>query len=187
MYEGNHQIDNPDNEWTPDAVERLFIFCQFDRAMPYEKVVASYEYLESKNMLSFRALRNLLSAGHVPLDENLVSLLRDAKLRFPVQTAKFLNYNINVFSGRTLLGFGYKLASMFCNRVHGSQYAIIDVHIDRFLKENGCTARSYHEKEKFFIKLARQRGVTPDQLDWEVWNSSRIGNKKEEEKHENMC
>ena len=184
MYEGNHEIDSPDNEWTPDAVEKLFIFCQFDRAMPYEKVVASYEHLNSKDMLSFKALR-------IPTYD-LVFLLKDAKLRFPRQTAEFLSYNVHVFSGRTLLemsrdeiaeecrGFGYKLASMFCNRVHRAQYAIIDVHIDRFLQENGCTVKKYLEKEKFFIELARQRGKTPDQLDWEIWNSSRIGNKKEE-------
>jgi thermostable 8-oxoguanine DNA glycosylase len=185
VYEGNLQIDTPDNEWTPDAVERLFIFCQLDRVMPYDKVMNSYLFLESEGLVSFESLRKFMP-------EELAPLLREAKLRFPETTANYLYYNVHHFDGKTLhkmsrdkivekcRGFGWKLASMFCNRCQGTQYAIIDVHIDRFLQEHGCTSKKYHEKETFFVELARQRGITPDELDWEIWNNSRIGNKKEE-------
>jgi thermostable 8-oxoguanine DNA glycosylase len=184
MYESNDPIDNPNNEWTPDAVERLFVFCQFDRAMPYEKVCESYNYLGSHNLLSFDVLR-LLTV------EDLTALLKDARHRFPKATAEYLYYNVREFNGETLKkmsrdeivvmckGFGYKLASMFCNRCQGTQYAIIDVHIDRYLAEHGCTERSYIKKEECFIEIASQYGMTPDELDWEIWNSRRIGVRKE--------
>jgi thermostable 8-oxoguanine DNA glycosylase len=190
MYESNDPIDNPDNDWTPGAVERLFIFCQFDRAMPYEKVCESYRYLESHGFLSFEILRTF-TVGE------LTDLLRDARLRFPKVTATYLYRNIREFNGEKLKkmsrdeivekcsGFGYKLASMFCNRCQGTQYAIIDVHIDRYIKEHwfksGIIAPSltYKEKEKCFIELAKQQGKTPDELDWEIWDSRRIGSKKE--------
>jgi len=183
MYESNDPIDNPDNDWTPGAVERLFIFCQFDRAMPYEKVCESYRYLESHGFLSFEILRTF-TVGE------LTDLLRDARLRFPKVTATYLYRNIREFNGEKLKkmsrdeivekcsGFGYKLASMFCNRCQGTQYAIIDVHIDRYLVEHGCTERSYIKKEECFIELASQYGMTPDELDWEIWDSRRIGSKK---------
>lgn len=180
MYEGNLPIDSPDNEWTPDAVERLFIFCQFARAMPYEKICESYQYLESNDLLSFAVLRLFTM-------EDLIDLLKDAGLRFPKETAGYLYHNVREFDGEKLRnmtrdeivekchGFGYKLASMFCNRCQGTQYAIIDVHIDRFLIENGCTEKSYKEKEKCFIDLAHKRRMTVDELDWKIWDEKRIG------------
>ena len=134
--------------------------------MPYEKVCASYKYLEDNEMLSFESLKKL------PIDE-LTDLMRRAKLRFPKMTAEYLYHNVRAVDGEILLdmsrddivaecwGFGYKLASMFCNRCKGTQYAIIDTHIDRYLKDCGCTAKTYPEKEKFFVEIARTMGKTP--------------------------
>jgi thermostable 8-oxoguanine DNA glycosylase len=183
MYEGNADIDHPDNEWTDEAIERLFLFCQFARAMPYEKFVAAYRYFLEKGYYSFKLMRTM---SHF----DMIKLCKEAGLRFPTQTAKFLYHNIHEFDGASLkkmsrddlakhcVGFGMKLASMFHNRIHGTQYAIIDVHINRYLREHGCTANSYHEKERCFIELAKQQGKTPDELDWEIWDTMRIGRKK---------
>lgn len=180
MYDGNLNIDNPNNKWTKEEVEKLFIFCQFDRAMPYEKVCDAFNYLGSRDMLSFGAIGKLTS-------DELRKLLKKAGLRFWSQTAKYLEQNVMRFDGNSLkemsrdelakkcMGFGYKLASMFHNRIHGTQYAIIDVHIDRFLVQHGCKAAGYKAKEKCFADIAKSMGKTTEELDWEVWNTNRIG------------
>ena len=182
MYEGNAGIDNPDNEWTPESAERLFIFCQFDRAMPYEKVRWAYDRLMEAGFYSFEKLRSL------SLDE-LTKILKIVGLRFPRETAGFLYENIRMFTGERLMkmsrddlakeckGFGMKLASMFHNRIHGTQYAIIDVHVDRYLKEHGCKSSNYKKKEEFLTEMATSQGKTVEQLDWEIWNANRIGNR----------
>lgn len=185
MHEGNLDIDKPkpSEKWSWEDVERLFIFCIFDRAMPYEKVCKAYKSFDTFGLLSLDAI------AACDLDY-LTHACKAAGLRFPSQTSKFLKKNTECgHNGGSLLemtrdelveecpGIGYKLASMFCNRIHGTQYAIIDVHIDRFLTERGVTAKTYLEKEKSFVKIAHEMGKTPDALDWEIWNGNRIGNK----------
>jgi len=178
----HREVFDPE-EWTPDAVERLFIFCQFDRVMPYEKVVESFDYLDKRGFASFDELRMLMP-------EDLAALFKEAKLRFPKATADQLYYNIHHYDGETLhkmsreeivekcKGFGWKLASMFCNRCQGTNYAIIDVHINKYLDEHGCIANNYKKKEEHFIWLAKEQGKTVDELDREIWNARRIGNKE---------
>jgi thermostable 8-oxoguanine DNA glycosylase len=164
-------------------VERLFIFCQFDRVMPYEKVVASFDYLNKRGFASFDELRMLMP-------EDLAALFKEAKLRFPKVTADQMYYNIHHFDGEKLhkmsreeivekcKGFGWKLASMFCNRCQGTDYAIIDVHIDRYLKDHGCELKDYPGKEAYFRRIAASQGKTVDELDHEIWESSRVRRKK---------
>jgi len=183
MYEGNHKIDNPNNKWTDREVENLFIFCQLDRAMPYEKVCEIYTKLINSG-ITFHKLRDELTV------DDLSKLLKKCGLRFPRQTATFLHYNANFFCADSLRnmtrdeiseqckGFGMKLASMFHNRIHDSNYAIIDVHIDRFLKQYGCFEKNYKKKEKYLQKIAKKNDMTMEQLDWKIWNRNRIGNRK---------
>jgi len=183
MHETNIDIDKPKpEEWAPAEVERLFIFCLFDRAMPYEKVSKAFEFFDRYGMLSFDKIR-ACDFGY------LSDVCKASGLRFPNETAKFLRENARAHTGTSIKkmtrdelvkncpGIGYKLASMFCNRVHKTQYAIIDVHIDRFLAKHGSTSKTYLGKEKDFIKIAEELGKTPEALDWEVWNGNRIGNK----------
>jgi thermostable 8-oxoguanine DNA glycosylase len=185
MYENNIDIDKPKpDDWPSIEVERLFIFCIFDRVMPYEKVCEAYKRFDEWGLLSFDSI----SACD---QEYLSAACAAAGLRFPNETAKFLLKNTKElgYTGDSIKemtrdemvkecpGIGYKLASMFCNRVHKTQYAIVDVHIDRFLVKHGSTAKTYLDKEKDFIKIAHDMGMTPDELDWKVWDENRIGNR----------
>lgn len=182
MYSSNIEIDKPKQTWIEKEKEKLFLFCLLDRATSYEQVCKIYNGLESISLLSFETLRMI--------EENdLHVVLKQFGCRFPAQTSRFIKYNIESFtiSDITLMsrdelvikikGFGYKLASMFHNRLHNTNYAIIDVHIDRYLKENNCKAKGYREKEIFFFQLAEKKGMTVDELDWEIWNKNRIGNR----------
>lgn len=177
MYEKNHEIDKH-NEWTNRNIERLFIFCLLDRAMPYESVCKIFDSLEKITLTSFREIKSITQ-------ENLRIHLSYFGHRFPTQTSRYIKYDIDKFTAkelynmnreelvRNIKGFGYKLASMFHNRLHNSQYAIIDIHINNYLKSKGCKATSYLEKEQFFQKLAMDMNITPEELDWQIWNERR--------------
>lgn len=182
MYENNIWIDKPHNVWHNNNVEKLFIFCILDRAMPYETVCRIFKGLEHAGFTSFDRLRKV-PTGRIALE------LKSFGHRFYNQTAEFIKYNVDRFTvadlwlmsryvlAKYIKGFGYKLASMFHNRLHGSNYAIIDVHVDRFLEKQGYHLKSYLEKEGKLQEIAKSRGMTMEQLDWEIWNKNRIGNR----------
>ena len=182
MYEGNIDIDKPRRRWTKNMVEGLFIFCQLDRVMSYESVCKVYRTLDNIGLTQFH---NLLK---IPL-ENLKEIIEIAGHRFPKQTAEFIKFNVRRFDGDTLRhmsrdeivekckGFGYKLASMFHSRIHKTNYAIIDVHVDRFLKQHGCKATKYKDKESYLQKIADDLEISMEELDWQIWNTNRIGNR----------
>lgn len=59
-----------------------------------------------------------------------------------------------------------------------AQYAALDTHVLKFLRELGYnapkstpTGKKYRELEKVFLEEAARRGKTPRELDAEVWNS----------------
>jgi len=188
MYENNDEVDKPIrkefNVFYNYEVEALFIFCQLDRAMPYEKVCRAFNKLKENNLTNFTNLFN------TPKDD-VKKQLRIAGYRFPNQAVDYLYYNINNYTYNDLenmtrdeivnncKGFGYKLASMFYNRIHpdDQKYAIIDIHVDRYLKQHGCKEKSYKKKEEFLRKLAKAQGKSLEVLDWEIWNTNRIGNR----------
>jgi len=184
MYNGNHKIDNPNNKWDSPRVERLFVFCQLDRAMSYESVCRIFDGLDKIAYTRFFYLRNQSV-------DDISKKLKELGCRFYRQTAKYLKYNVDNFSWDDLIkmprdeivvkckGFGMKLASMFHNRIHNSQYAIIDIHIDRFLQQHGCIEKDYKKKEGFLKEIAEYNGMTMEELDWKVWNENRIGNRNE--------
>ena len=183
IYSSNIEIDRPRLAWSKEEKERLFLFCLLDKAASYEQVCNIFNGLELQGLTSFKSLKLL--------EENdLHSILKKLGCRFPVQTSRFIEYNIESFTISEIAsmsrdelvikikGFGYKLASMFHNRLYNSNYAVIDIHINRYLEENGCKVKNYKEKEMFFFQLAEKKGMTPDELDWEIWDQNRIGNRK---------
>lgn len=184
MYEGNLSIDKPRAEWTERNIERLFIFCQLDRAMSYEKVCDVFENLEASGFTKFSRIR-------VSDPDTLGLVLKEAGHRFPRQTAGFLCCNAEKFEvsdlkemtrdeiADNIKGFGYKLASMFWNRLHDDyRHAIIDVHVNRFLEERGVSSNSYKEREKHLKEIAQEKDMTLEELDWQIWNDNRIGNRQ---------
>lgn len=72
-------------------------------------------------------------------------------------------------------GIGMKLASMFLRNTRGDDYAVIDVHIRRYLEERGITGNYLH-LENEFRKIAESQGKSVTELDLEIWNERRVGN-----------
>jgi len=74
-------------------------------------------------------------------------------------------------------GMGPKLASHFLRNVGVFGLAILDVHVQNFLKRNGLLVgevgklnlRQYGENEETFLKLAEELGVPPQELDIAIW------------------
>jgi len=77
-------------------------------------------------------------------------------------------------------GIGQKTARFFVvwTRPH-ERYAVLDVHVLRWLRKLGHEApkqtphgRTYLELEALFLQLADKAGLTPRQLDFEIWRSA---------------
>lgn len=77
-------------------------------------------------------------------------------------------------------GIGPKTSRFFITWTReGAEYAVLDTHILAWLREKGYPApfktprspETYANFEDIFLKEAKLRGVTPRQLDWEIWKS----------------
>lgn len=64
--------------------------------------------------------------------------------------------------------------------------AVVDIHIKNFLKKCGykIDQMSYEEIENVFMSIADFLGISAIDLDLEIWNASRRGNKEEVEESE---
>ena len=176
-----HQIDKQKKNWTDDELDRMLVFCLLDRAQPYEKVCKAFDALNNADMSTRQGLKKH-SYGEI------ASTLKNSGHRFPNQTAKFLKgFGESSIDLRTIprddlvsmtAGLGYKLASMFLRNTRGEEYAVLDVHIKRWLEERGFDPKAnYKDLEIVFCSLARGMGKTPYELDMEIWQERRIGNK----------
>lgn len=75
-------------------------------------------------------------------------------------------------------GIGPKTSRFFIIWTRPAErYAALDVHVLRWLKEQGHNAprstpsgEKYRELEKIFISEADKRGMTPRELDYEIWS-----------------
>jgi len=181
-----HPVEKP-QKWDDYELEKLFLFCILDRAMSYEKVCAAFDqvmiYLWEGSMRGFEK-------HHV---DKVAETLKSVGYRFPNQTARhikanswvdaeWLSYCTREDMVKHCKGIGMKLASMFLVRTRHSHMAIIDVHIKRWLKDvHGLHVEGmkYEDMEGAFLALAKHMGRDPEELDYEIWDQYRIGNKKE--------
>lgn len=177
-----HPIDQKKPNWSDEDLERMMIFCMLDRAQSYENVCKVFDHL-NRNLLTSRKGLKLLSV------DDLERELRKAGHRFPKQTAQFLKgFSDSTINLRTatrddlvenLPGIGYKLASMFLRNTRGEEYAVLDVHVKRWLEERGFNPNGrYQDLERIFLTLARGMNKTPYELNMEIWQAKRIGNKR---------
>jgi len=166
--------------WNKENLERFLVFCMLDRAMPYEKVCRAFDALNRKDLTLRKNLKK------VSLDE-IVETLRKEGFRFPNQTAKFLKaFGDNPIDLSTatreeltkIPGIGMKLASMFLRNTRGSEFAVIDVHVRNFLREHNALGKDYLESERNFKEIARKLGKTIHELDFEIWEKRRVGNRR---------
>ncbi|MEM5804764.1 MAG: hypothetical protein QXU82_02870 [Candidatus Aenigmatarchaeota archaeon] len=74
-------------------------------------------------------------------------------------------------------GMGMKLASHYLRNIGVFGLAILDVHVQRFMKENWrfhgevgkLTKSQYLENEQEFLGLAKELGMRPEELDIAIW------------------
>jgi N-glycosylase/DNA lyase len=74
-------------------------------------------------------------------------------------------------------GMGPKLASHFLRNIGVFGLAILDVHVQNFLKRNNLLVgevgklnlHQYGENEEVFLKLAEELGILPQELDIAIW------------------
>lgn len=64
---------------------------------------------------------------------------------------------------------------MFLRNTRGETYAVVDVHIRRWLAERGYNPKApYQELEDAFLKEAAKLNKDPRDLDLEIWQERRI-------------
>ncbi len=186
MSQELHNIDRPDGKYKDSELDHMMVFCILDTSVPYEKCCEAFDNLRKAGMITRKKLQKC-----TPLMIKLE--LQNAGYRWANQKSKYLmefadnDINLKTCTRDELVknvkGVGMKLASMFLRNTRGHEYAVIDVHTDRWLEkelrafDQWKPNMSYEEKEKIFINLAEIAGKTPTQLDLEIWQKNRIGNR----------
>jgi N-glycosylase/DNA lyase len=74
-------------------------------------------------------------------------------------------------------GMGMKLASHFLRNIGVFGLAILDVHVQNFMKRQGLLSgevgklsrREYLENEQHYLELAKLLGIPPEELDIAIW------------------
>jgi len=184
-----HNIDRPleGSKYKALELDEFMVFCILDTACPYEMVCKAFDELKEMGMTTRKEI--------IKWREDMIeNALRRAGYRFPKQHAgRIKKFGYSSIDLRTatreelvdnITGIGMKLASMFLRNTRGEEYAVIDVHTDRWLEkelrafDQWKPRMSYEEKEKAFINLAKIIGKTPKELDLEIWQKMRIGNRK---------
>jgi thermostable 8-oxoguanine DNA glycosylase len=181
------------------------VFCILDTAVPYESVCKAFDVLKRNNLTT---RKQLLEAQKYEINKMLSSVgyrWANQKARY---LKAFAENDIDLKTAtrdeivKKVKGVGYKLASMFLRNTRGEDHAVLDVHILRWIKEQIKTkclhneslypsksydlsnvdvilkGLTYKEIEDLFRDMAKERGKTMTQLDIEIWNENRIGNRK---------
>ena len=74
-------------------------------------------------------------------------------------------------------GMGMKLASHYMRNIGIGGLAILDVHVQNWMARNGMlkgevgklNTKQYLENERTYLKLAKQLGIPPEELDIAIW------------------
>lgn len=187
-----HNIDKPDGNYTNPQLDEFMVFCILDTAVPYEMVCRTFDALKSNGMTQRKNIRKY----HV---SNIVKVLRSSGYRFPNQHARRIwefGYNeINLKTAtrediiKNINGIHYKLASMFLRNTRGLDYAVMDVHTRRWLRnwlQNNSKLTTekikkltYEQEEDYFKAVATLLCTTTKELDLKIWDENRVGNRIE--------
>lgn len=189
MSQELHSIDRPeeDKKYNKPQLDEFMVFCILDTACSYEMVCKAFDELKKMKMTKRKDIMKWR-------EDMIENTLKRVGYRFPKQQAGrikdfgYSSIDLKTASREELVrdvkGIGMKLASMFLRNTRGHEYAVIDVHTDRWLEkelrafDQWKPRMTYEEKERAFIGLANILGKTPMELDLEIWQKNRIGNRK---------
>jgi len=184
-----HSIDRPEEnrKYQTCELDEMLVFCILDTSIPYEKCCEAFDALKKKGMTKKKGLREATQ-------RDIKLVLQEVGYRWANQKATYLKEfsknDIDLIHVsrdelvKSVKGVGMKLASMFLRNTRGNQYAVIDVHTDRWLQKNYnfpddvYKKMKYEEKEKWFIEASEFLDKTPMELDLEIWQENRIGNRR---------
>jgi len=126
--------------------------------------------------LNLKELRGYLKGIRFP-DVKAQRIIK-ARERFP-ELKKKLNSNreeLREWLVNNINGIGMKESAHFMRNIGFKGLAIIDVHIQNFLKKIGyykgkgsLTKKQYNLLEKEFLKLAKELKIPPEELDIAIW------------------
>ena len=131
------------------------------------------------NLSPFAAVRTMLLVGS--LEDNLrkAKLGQYNRLKRGMEGLSRLDVTVpKVEALEKVYGIGPKTSRfVVLHCVSGAQLAVLDTHILAYLRAKGFNAprttpgarTQYMELEQAFLKLAKQQGKTPAQLDAEIW------------------
>ncbi|MBN2202779.1 MAG: DNA lyase [Candidatus Aenigmarchaeota archaeon] len=101
-----------------------------------------------------------------------------AREKFP-ELKKRLGINqweLRLWLAENIKGLGMKESTHFMRNIGFRDMAIIDVHIQNFLRKLGkikenksLTKKRYLELEKIFLDLAKEAKISPEELDIAIW------------------
>jgi len=182
-----HPIDNPSSRqaYSDEELDKFMVFCLLDRAMPYEKVCKVFDWIDRLGLTTRKGIRD---SGYSIQELALALHTKGESHRFPNTTARFLyQFGRNRIDLRRatreeivdhVLGMGYKLASMYLRNTRGEKYAVLDIHVRRWLAEKGIKGKNYKDLEAKFLVKCKELGQSPYDLDLKIWQERRIGNRK---------
>lgn len=181
MENHTHSIDKYGGKWTDEELEKFFLFCLLNRNVTYPKLCDIFDWvIESHWKGSFGKSFRVLP------EDSLARSLKWFGHRFPNQTAKFIKENLWITASflkhctRKMMvekckGIGMKLASMYLRNTRCEEFAVLDVHIKRFLEKGGWSLKSsYLELEEVFSNIAKRAGMTMFELDMAIWQNYRV-------------
>ena len=118
-------------------------------------------YLKGVRFPEVKAQRIVQARGKLP------ELKKMLKVN-PKELREWLMKNIN--------GLGMKESAHFMRNIGFKGLAIIDVHIQNFLRNNGIikenkslTKKRYNELENRFLELSKELNIPPEELDIAIW------------------
>jgi len=180
-----HSIDKYGGTWSDEDLEKFFLFCLLNRNITYIKLCDIFDWMiESYWKGTFERTFGNLS------EESVARALKWFGHRFPNQTAKFIKENDWITASflkhctRKMMvekckGIGMKLASMYLRNTRCEEYAVLDVHVKRFLEQGGFNPNgNYLELEEIFGNIAKRAGMTMFELDMTIWQNYRVGAKE---------
>ena len=191
-----HPIDRPRPDWNDFNLHKYLVFCMIDSNEPYARVCKTFDNLMFE-YLNWNSTRGTLAWIPVFLasltEKQLSKILKKTGYHYHNQMARYLiRWAKGPYSQPSYLktatremivhditGISWKLASMFLRNSRGLQYAVIDRYIRNYLIEKGYMGprtgeKGYKLMEKRFIEIANDKGMTPYDLDMQIWNSKRV-------------
>lgn len=161
-------------------VLKELLFCLQTAQSSAKYARKTVEKLKEKNMLFTASESDILNAMEgVRFADKKAGYLYRARAKLPEIKAK-LNWSpleLRAWLMENIDGMGPKLASHFLRNIGIFGLAILDVHVQNFMKRNNLlignvgklNMKQYLENERAFLELSRNLNIPPQELDIAIW------------------